>query len=245
MWPMVASTPPAAALSCPGERGYALQRCLKKEREAREQAAVQAGESPLSIEDEKLRTRQYEQPGTLVTLPSGVQYRELDPGQGPRAAQYGDTLEVQYTVYRLASGAYFKYSSGGTPVLLWALGSGFEGADDLDTTYRFKLGEPLTLPAAAPPAVEGMRAGGRRCILVPPAAGWVDARVGPPPTSFGASRRLAAHRDEALLLEIVLLRVSPGSVDTTNVLPEVMRAGQPLYRLPEPPSPFRQQYKAQ
>jgi hypothetical protein len=30
-----------------------------------------------------------------------------------------------------------RYSSGGTPVLLWALGSGFEGRDDLDEVYRF------------------------------------------------------------------------------------------------------------
>ena len=38
----------------------------------------------------------------------------------------------------VCSGAYFKYSSGGTPLLLWALGYGFEQQDDFDEVYRFK-----------------------------------------------------------------------------------------------------------
>jgi hypothetical protein len=99
--------------------------------------------------------------------------------------------------------------------LLWALGSGFEGRDDLDEVYRFtyvythrccsagpavmlfaaggrvawahplsgascstcRLGTPQSLPAAATPAVVGMRQGGRRRILIPPRYGWVDDQV--------------------------------------------------------------------
>jgi len=56
--------------------------------------------------------RQYEQPGELVTLPSGIQYRELAVGTG-KAAKLGALCEMSYTVYRLSSGAYYKYSSGG------------------------------------------------------------------------------------------------------------------------------------
>ena len=60
-------------------------------------------------------------PGVLVTLPSGIQYRELDEGKSDgKTAQKGDTLFVLYTVYRLAPGAYFKYSSGGTPIFMGA-----------------------------------------------------------------------------------------------------------------------------
>ena len=72
-------------------------------------------------------------------LPSspGVQYREIEVGTG-REAALGATCEVQYIVYRLASGAYFKNSGGGTPVLLYALGYGFEGARDVGEVYRFR-----------------------------------------------------------------------------------------------------------
>ena len=55
------------------------------------------------------------------------------------------------------SGAYFKYSSGGTPVFLWSRGYGAEGQDDVGDPYRFVLGEPNTLPRAVVPAMEGMR----------------------------------------------------------------------------------------
>jgi hypothetical protein len=58
---------------------------------------------------------------------AGLQYRALLEGTGPRA-QIGDTCEITYVVYRLASGAYYKYSSGGTPVFLYSLGYGQVGA---------------------------------------------------------------------------------------------------------------------
>eukprot|EP00951_Prasinocladus_malaysianus_P046357 scaffold638201_cov46-Prasinocladus_malaysianus.AAC.1 len=60
------------------------------------------------------------------------------------AINYGSLVvvaQISYTVYRLASGAYYKYSSGGTPVYLWSVGYGNEGKDDVGTVYRFKLGE--------------------------------------------------------------------------------------------------------
>jgi hypothetical protein len=43
-----------------------------------------------------------------------------------------------YTVYRLSSGGYYKYSSGGTPVYMWSVGYGQEGKDDVGDTYRFR-----------------------------------------------------------------------------------------------------------
>lgn len=69
--------PPASfGLSCPGLRGYALKQCLREQREA---------EGLGDARDEYLEKRQYEQPGTLVTLPSGVQFRELLEGTGDAA----------------------------------------------------------------------------------------------------------------------------------------------------------------
>jgi hypothetical protein len=49
-----------------GMRGYALQQCLKEERKRRE--AEEGGE-----EQQERQRLKYEQPGELVTLPSGDQ----------------------------------------------------------------------------------------------------------------------------------------------------------------------------
>ena len=45
------------------------------------------------------------------------------------------------------------------------------------SVYRFRYGDPGSLPPAAMPVLEGMRVGGRRRVLVPPEAGWVDDLV--------------------------------------------------------------------
>ncbi|GFR44958.1 hypothetical protein Agub_g6268, partial [Astrephomene gubernaculifera] len=219
--------PAKAGIPCPGLNGYALQQCLREVRRAREASererqagssgtaggSAAAGASSSSsvsdrdaVQEERLRYRQYEQPGTLVTLPNGTQYRELLEGSGP-AATHGSVCEISYIVYRLSSGAYYKYSGGGTPVFLFSLGYGQEGKDDVGQTYRFRLDDPLALPAAVPPALLGMRQGGRRRVLVPPGLGWVDDKVGPRPDTFGGRRRLSGHRGEPLLLEVELVRV--------------------------------------
>eukprot|EP00958_Prasinococcus_capsulatus_P014435 scaffold1518_cov417-Prasinococcus_capsulatus_cf.AAC.28 len=134
-----------------------------------------------------------EAPGELVTLPSGIQYREILEGRGAEAVE-GATCEMMYAdlcsnaacaapqlsklcvvhtcasltrdvvlrryiVYRLSSGAYYKYSSGGQPVYLWSTGFGFEGKDDVGEVYRFVVGQRGDLPVAADVAVRGMRVG--------------------------------------------------------------------------------------
>lgn len=110
-------------------------------------------ESPeQTTRDEYLKLRQFEQPGVLVTLPNGLQYRyislfpshtrvrsrEMEAGTSESTVVKGAVCSVSYVVYRLSSGAYFKYSSGGTPVYLFSLGYGFEGKDDVDGVYQFK-----------------------------------------------------------------------------------------------------------
>jgi hypothetical protein len=67
----LAGAPPASASGrdCPGMRGYNLQQCLRKARQER-QAAEGVTEDE-GVEAERMAYRQYEQPGELVTLPSG------------------------------------------------------------------------------------------------------------------------------------------------------------------------------
>ncbi len=50
----------------------------------------------------------------------------------------GGLCDIRYTVYRLSSGGYYKYSSGGTPVFLFSQGYGQQGQDDLGDVYRFR-----------------------------------------------------------------------------------------------------------
>ncbi|KAG2426955.1 hypothetical protein HXX76_012740 [Chlamydomonas incerta] len=243
----------AGGVACPGLNGYALQQCLREARKAREaaEAAAEAadgtpgsgGGGADSVREERLKYRQFEQPGTLVTLPNGLQYRELLEGSGPEAA-LGSICEVSYVVYRLASGAYYKYSSGGTPVFLFSLGYGQEGKDDVGQTYRFRLGDANSLPAAVTPALVGMRQGGKRRILVPPRLGWVSDKVGPRPDTFGGGRRLEGHKDEPLLFEAELVRVraqgtAPGGGLGAGQEQELPRGG--LFRMPAPPTYYGQQ----
>ena len=194
--------------------------------------AREAGEQAREAEERRREEEEGAQP--LVTLPSGVQYRELAAGSPEMpAAERGDVLDVQYKVFRLASGAYFKYSSGGTAIYMWSLGFGEEGKNDLGAIYRFELGELRSMPAAATPAIVGMRPGGVRRILVPPQYGWADSDVRPRPDTFGAGRRLAAHGDEPLLLEVTLVRARRGA-GMGRPEPE-LRPGLP-FKLPGPPS---------
>lgn len=96
-------------------------------------------------------------------------------------------------MFRLAPGAYFKYSSGGSPILMWSQGYGQEGKRDLDETYNFVLGEPGSLPPAAVAATLGVRAGSRRRILVPPNFGWA-ANPGVKPQAGHVRRQQAARQ---------------------------------------------------
>lgn len=182
-------------------------------------------------------------PGVLVTLPSGIQYRELDEGRPDgKVAAKGDTLFILYTVYRLAPGAYFKYSSGGTPIFLWSRGYGNEGQDDVGATYRFVLGDSDAVPSAVAPALVGMREGGRRRVLVPPQLGWTSDAVGPRPATFGAGRRLENHKEEPLLFEAELTRVRKSDEAPTeeDLAADLEPAGwSGVFKLPAPPSPFR------
>lgn len=212
---------------------------LASARESREggpqdlEGTREAGERARAAEERRREEEEGEQP--LITLPSGVQYRELAAGEG-EAAERGDVLDVQYKVFRLASGAYFKYSSGGTAIYMWSLGFGEEGKADLGAVYRFELGKLRSMPAAATPAVVDMRPGGIRRVLVPPQYGWVDNEVRPRPDTFGAGRRLAAHGDEPLLLEITLVKVRRGAEGRAELAEEPELSHGLPFKLPGPPS---------
>lgn len=170
-----------------------------------------------------------------TTLPNGLRYREYVAGEVGEEATKGSRVDARYKVFRLSSGAYFKYSSGGTPVLLWSRGYGAEGRDDVGETVSFVLGE-TPLPRAVTPCVVGMKKGSVRRILVPPNLGWVNDDVVPRPDSFGAARRLINYRDGPLLFEIEVVRVRNGAEARDGDAGGIEMEGDFSYKLPAPPT---------
>jgi len=216
----------AIGVKCTGMNGRDLQLCLRAEREKQ-------GLPPATQDDEERGPA--EPVGEKITLPSGIQYREIESGDefAPVVA-IGDTLEIQFTVYRLSSGAYFKYSSGGIPVLLFSLGTGKDFGDDVSRVYRFVLGQKRSLPLAATYALVGLHRGGTRRVLIPPGVlGWDDkGTVLPQPQDFGGKRRLASHFDEPLLFEATVVNVQK-TANQKEALPEINYSG--FQGLPAPP----------
>lgn len=73
-------------------------------------------------------------------------------------------------------------------------------------------------------------------MLVPPSLGWArEGNIGPPPDTFGATRRLANNKDGPLLFEAEVVRVrdvgEPG-FDVTEYARVKLRSP---YTLPAPP----------
>jgi hypothetical protein len=87
-----------------------------------------------------------------------------------------------------------------------------------------RLGDTRAVPAAVAASLLGLREGGRRRVLVPPALGWAaDDGIGPPLPDFTAARRLATHRREPLLFEAELVKVctwqGPGGAGGGGLFP--------------------------
>ncbi len=92
----------------------------------------------------------------LVTTPSGLRYKDLRVGEG-KAAQTGDTVEVTYTGW-LTDGRQFDSNAGGKPMAV--------------TIGKSPVIEGWT------EGLVGMKAGGKRKLIVPPDLGYGSAGKG-------------------------------------------------------------------
>ena len=144
-------------------------------------------------------------------LPSGVQFKDAKEGAG-EAVRVGDRVVMSWEGYTIGYyGRPFEIKNG-------VRGSDFSGEQDY---FRFVVGRGSAVPALEE-AVQGMRVGGVRQIVVPPEMGYPASdrshdKVGPKPSSFSGRRALdfvltnQGMIDKTLLINVELKRIDrPG-----------------------------------
>lgn len=87
----------------------------------------------------------------MTRTPSGLYYRDTEPGTGEEA-QLGRMVEVHYTGWL-------------------ADGTRFDSSHDRGDTFDFVLGTGAVIPGWEE-GIAGMRTGGRRRLVIPPALGY-------------------------------------------------------------------------
>eukprot|EP00250_Pteridium_aquilinum_P010395 c19355_g1_i1 orf=182-880(-) len=146
-------------------------------------------------EGERRREQKELAEGPIISLPSGVKFRELSQGSGD-AVSLGQLCSICYTIYKL-NGFYLD-----------SLGYGKEGKNDVGDTLTFQYGGGQ-VPRAIELGMGGMQAGGKRRILVRPELGWISPKLLPLPTSSAAERRLNNNKRQPLLFEVELVKLRP------------------------------------
>lgn len=143
-------------------------------------------------EGERRREEKEREQGPIITLPSGVKFRELQTGTG-RQVEFGDIIAISFTIYRV-NGLYVD-----------SVGYGNEGKDDVGDTFTFKFGS-TKMPQGVEMGMQGMRVGGKRRILVRPELGWATPDTQPFPTTRAATRRFANAERQLLLFEMEIVK---------------------------------------
>jgi FKBP-type peptidyl-prolyl cis-trans isomerase len=128
--------------------------------------------------------------------PNGVPYQVLSEGTG-KEAHRGNKVLVDFVLRR--SNGYFIYGT--------VEGVSFQPNDVPTGAITLQLDNSSTV-AGLVEAMEGMKEGGKRRILVPPQYGYVNGSIQEPkmPT-FATQRQLQNHSSEPLLFELQLLRI--------------------------------------
>lgn len=139
--------------------------------------------------DKALPDRLYEaQTSSVVKTASGLQYFDLAPGAGA-VAELGSIVSVNYTI-RLKGFNGIKVQSS------------FD--DPSAPPFVFRVGAEDVVPGVSE-AVTGMRVGGKRRAVVPPAIGYASPDMRPAVTGFFEKRRLLSvlntNRDATILFE--------------------------------------------
>jgi FKBP-type peptidyl-prolyl cis-trans isomerase len=87
-----------------------------------------------------------------VTTASGLQYADVVVGSGATVAQSGNRVRVHYTGWLSSTNKFFDTSAGGPPL-------------------EFILGQQAVI-AGFDEGIRGMKPGGKRRLVIPPALGY-------------------------------------------------------------------------
>ncbi|GAB5366025.1 hypothetical protein AAMO2058_001108900 [Amorphochlora amoebiformis] len=138
--------------------------------------------------------------------PTGLQYQDLRVGQG-KSPLKGDECVIDWSGYTIG---YY-----GRPFEARDKAKGGDFTGDEKELYRLILGENKVIPAFEE-ALQGMKEGGIRRIIVPVELGYPDndmRKKGPKPTTFSGKRALGfvlenqGMIDKTLLFDIELIKV--------------------------------------
>ncbi len=99
-----------------------------------------------------------------VTKPSGLKYTDLVVGKG-QEAKAGDTVKVDYTGWLYQKGTR---------------GAKFDSSKDRNKPFIFKIGEGKVIKGWEE-GVKGMKVGGKRELIIPPALAYGAKGFGPIP----------------------------------------------------------------
>ena len=91
----------------------------------------------------------------MITTPSGLQFEDTSPGTGAEA-QAGQQVSVHYTGW--------LYNEG-------VKGAKFDSSKDRNDPFGFHLGGGMVIKGWDE-GVQGMKVGGRRLLVIPPALGY-------------------------------------------------------------------------
>ena len=128
-----------------------------------------------------------------IILPSGIQYYDVKVGDGD-VVKEGNSVQFQWVLRR--SNGYFVDSS-----------SNYD-----NEPFIYKVGNTKKVIKGIDEGIRGMRVGGIRRMIIPPAlaysAGVGDDKPGPMPAGFGPRRQILSRIDtESWYFEIQVTKV--------------------------------------
>ena len=126
--------------------------------------------------------------GKVVTTDSGLKYQDLKEGTGD-AAKAGDVVQVHYTGWLTTDGA--------------TKGTKFDSSVDRGKPFPFKLGNGDVIKGWDE-GVAGMKVGGKRRLVIPPALGYGD---GGPATTFHPTPPCSSRSSCSRLSEPTSVRI--------------------------------------
>jgi len=150
--------------------------------------------------------------GPMISLDSGVRYREMEKGINGPQLKLGDSADIRFQVLK------------GNGDFLYGVPNREPGANDLSQILRLTLGQK-DVPVGVEEALYGASKGTRRRVELPPSLGFASSNWNPTPQTFSGIQRMKRFRNlfdtnpqyqPVLLFEFEVVRVRPSSSSSSS-----------------------------